>query len=248
MTTAFLFTSFLISVRLLPALVVAPIMFFARVPLTVRMVITLSVAAVMASALSADAAPTALSIELVASELLLGIALAFGLHAASAGVDFVGRLIDTQIGFNAAGVFDPSTSNVTGLIAELLSLTLALLFIVMDFHHALLRAFRDLLTVLPPGSMSMAVVSSNMAAVMAHQFLLAFMIVVPVIIGLWLTDAAFALMSRSMPQANVYFLALPVKLAVGIGMLLLSLPIIVQRMPRLFEHALGFPALPGGGL
>jgi len=246
MMTAFLVNSFLVSVRLLPLVVVAPILFFVRIPTAVRLILALALAGGMASALPNQVVPS-LSITVLGGELLLGAVLAFGFHAAYAAVDMLGRLIDTQIGFNAAGVFDPSTSNVTGLIAELLTLSLAMLFVALDYHHALLRAFSQLLTFLPPGSLNLSLLSASLASVMTQQFLLAFMLVVPVTLALWLTDVGFALMSRSMPQANIYFLALPVKLAIGVLMLLISLPLIVQRIPLLFDNALGFRALTGGG-
>jgi flagellar biosynthesis protein FliR len=82
--------------------------------------------------------------------------------------------------------------------------------------------------------------------ILTQQFLLAFMIVMPVILGLWLIDTAFALLSRSMPQANVYFLSLPIKLGVGVFILILTLPIIVQRVPLLIENALRFALSPAG--
>ena len=82
-------------------------------------------AAVMASAISPEQAPV-LSLTALGGEFLLGVVMAFGFHAAHAGLDMAGKLIDTQIGLNAAGVFDPGTSTVTGLIAELLALGFAL--------------------------------------------------------------------------------------------------------------------------
>lgn len=245
MLTAFFLNTLLISVRLLPLVVVSPIVFFSRLPLTVRLLLALVLAAVMASAISSPQVPV-LALEALFGEFLLGVVMAFGFHAAHAGLDMAGKLIDTQIGLNAAGVFDPGTANVTGLLAELLALGFALLFVTLDIHHALLRVFAGLLGVIPPGSVSAAALNLPLVEVLSKQFLLAFMLVIPVILGLWLTDAAFALLSRSMPQANVYFLALPVKLSVGVLLLLLTLPLIVQRIPLLFDSALRFSAAPAG--
>lgn len=244
MLTAFVINTLLISVRLTPLLVAAPVAFFARVPLSIRVLLALALATVMASAMPDQAAQ--LSPAVIGGELLLGAVMAFGFHAAHAGLDMLGKLLDTQIGLNASGVFDPGTANVTGIIAEFLVLAFAMLFVAMNQHHELLRVFSELLTVVPPGSVSLAVLSVSLAQVMTQQFLLAFMIVVPVIVALWLTDVAFALMARSMPQANIYFLALPVKLGLGVLVLLLSLPMIVQRIPLLFEQALRFSAFPLG--
>ncbi|HLD64651.1 MAG TPA: flagellar biosynthetic protein FliR [Pseudomonas sp.] len=244
MLTVFVINTLLVSVRLTPLLVASPIAFFVRIPLSVRMLLALALAVVMASALPDR--PVQISPAIIGGELLLGVVMAFGFHAAHAALDMLGKLIDTQIGLNAAGVFDPGTATVTGIIAEFLVLAFAMLFVVLNQHHELLRVFSGLLTVVPPGSVSLAVLSVSLAQVMTQQFLLAFMIVVPVIVALWLTDTAFALMARSMPQANVYFLALPVKLGLGVLVLLLSLPLMVQRIPLLFEQALRFSAFPLG--
>ncbi|XVN16195.1 flagellar biosynthetic protein FliR [Pseudomonas corrugata] len=120
------------------------------------------------------------------------------------------------------------------------------MFIVLNLHHDLLRGFAQLLVAVPPGSVSLSTLSLSLATVMTQQFLLAFMIVVPVLVGLWLIDIAFAFMSRSMPQANVYFLSLPIKLGVGVLILILTLPMIVQRLPLLIENALHFALSPAG--
>jgi flagellar biosynthesis protein FliR len=243
--TSFLLNALLVSVRLIPLVVVSPILFFSRIPLTVRLLLALGLSGVLASGITGTQAP-AFTWSVLAGELLLGVLMAFGFHAAHAGVDLAGKLIDTQIGLNAAGVFDPGTSNMTGLTADLLAWSLAALFLVLNLHHDLLRVFAQLLVAVPLGSVSLSTLSLSLATVMTQQFLLAFMIVVPVILGLWLVDVAFAFLSRSMPQANVYFLSLPLKLGIGVFIFILTLPTIVQRLPLLIENALRFALSPAG--
>ncbi|MEK6788398.1 MAG: flagellar biosynthetic protein FliR [Pseudomonadota bacterium] len=247
MISIFLLNTFLLSIRLLPVLVVSSILFFSRIPLTIRLILSLALASVLASALPSIQAPS-LSLPVLLGELCLGVVMAFGFHAAHAGVDMAGRLIDTQVGLNASGVFDPTTSNVTSIMADFLGLAFALLFVVLDMHHELLRVMGGMLTVIPPGSVPSVSLSGSLAAVLTQQFLMAFMMLMPVIMGLWLTDMAFAILSRSMPQANIYFLALPIKLGIGVLLILLTLPLLVQRMPLLFESALSSAATPAGGL
>ena len=131
------------------------------------------------------------------------------------------------------------------MVSELLTLTLAVLFVSLDLHHDLLRVFSALLATVPPGSVSVGLLDISLAGILTRQLLLAFLLVSPIIVGLWLIDAAFAFLSRSMPQANVYFLALPVKLGMGMFLVLLTLPLLVQRLPRLLEQALHFAYVPG---
>lgn len=240
----FAINTFLIFMRLAPVMVVAPVAVFARVPMTVRVLLTWVFAAIMASSL--PEASIELSPAIIAGELCLGAVIAFGFHAAQGALDMLGKLIDTQVGLNASGVFDPSTQNVTGLVAEFLALAFMMLFIATNQHHELLRAMDHLLMLIPPGSVSLMIISAPLLQVLAQQFLLALMMVAPVVVALWLADVAFAFMSRSMPQANVYFLALPVKLALGALMLVLTLPLIVQRIPLMFEQSLRHAAFPLG--
>lgn len=233
MTSAFVVQALLVSVRLLPLLVVMPVAVFARVPVFVRGIVALSFGAVLASGLPSEPG-ISLSAASLLSEFLTGMVMAFGIHVAVAALDMAGRLIDLQIGLNASGVFDPATSNVVGIVSEFFSVGFLMLFMTLDLHHVLLRAVSHMLILVPPGQMPMELVSPEMGSVLSRQFLAAFMLACPVILGLWLSDVAFAFMSRSMPQANIYFLALPVKLGIGLLLLVLSLPMIVQGMSALF--------------
>lgn len=234
--TAFAVQALLVSVRLLPLLVVMPVAVFARIPVHVRGILALVFGMVLAAGLPPDA-EAALTPVTLASEFLTGMVMAFGIHLAVAAVDFVGRLIDLQIGLNASGVFDPATSNVVGIVSEFLSLGFLMLFMALDLHHVLLRAVSQMLLLVPPGQSSLQLVSPEMASLLTRQFLAAFLLASPVILGLLLTDVAFAFLSRSMPQANVYFLALPVKIGVGLLLLLLALPTLLQGMSTLFARA-----------
>lgn len=244
MSSTFFVNALLLSVRLLPLMVASPILFFTRIPLTVRVLLSLALATVIASAIPAASAPR-VTVLVLAGELLLGTVMAFAFHAAHAALDMAGKLIDTQVGLNAAGVFDPGTTGLSGMVSELLTLTLAVLFVSLDLHHELLRVFSALLATVPPGSVSVGLLDISLAGILTRQLLLAFLLVSPIIVGLWLIDAAFAFLSRSMPQANVYFLALPVKLGMGMFLVLLTLPLLVQRLPRLLEQALHFAYVPG---
>lgn len=97
----FLLSVLLVSVRLLPILVVAPVAAFARAPMMIRMVLTFALALVLTTALPSNAS-IQLGFAVIAGELLLGAVMAFGFHAAYAGLDMAGKLIDTQMGLNVS--------------------------------------------------------------------------------------------------------------------------------------------------
>ncbi|WLH54027.1 flagellar biosynthetic protein FliR [Pseudomonas tolaasii] len=168
MLTPYLASLFLISMRLAPLMVVAPIVFFSRLPMTVRVLLALVLSAVLASSLNG------VGLSILSLSSVLGELMAFAFHGAHAGLDMAGKLIDTQIGLNAAGVFDPGTSNMTGRVAEVLVWTLGILFVTLNLHHDLLRVFSLILVAVPPGSVSLLSFSGQVVSVLTQQFLLAF--------------------------------------------------------------------------
>ncbi|CAA0275945.1 flagellar biosynthetic protein FliR [Acinetobacter baumannii] len=230
-------TVLLLSLRLLPIFVVMPLTIFTRAPIFFRLIIVLAIAVILSGLVPIE--HRVITIPLIISEFLLGIVLAFGFHTAFASLDLVGKLLDLQIGINTAGVFDPSSSHLNGVISDLLIAIAGVLFFILNLHYTLLNGLVALFRVIPLGSFNFQLLNiKKLVSLMGEQFIFAFIILLPVILGVWLVDIAFAIMSRSMPQANIYFLALPVKFIAGLVLLMLAMPMIVQNIPRLFDEPL----------
>lgn len=230
-------TVLLLSLRLLPIFVVMPLTIFTRAPIFFRLIIVLAISVILSGLVPIE--HSVITISLIISEFLLGIVLAFGFHTAFASLDLVGKLLDLQIGINTAGVFDPSSSHLNGVISDLLIAIAGVLFFIFNLHYTLLNGLVALFRVVPLGSFNFQLLNiKKLVSLMGEQFIFAFIILLPVILGVWLVDIAFAIMSRSMPQANIYFLALPVKFIAGLVLLMLAMPMIVQNIPRLFDEPL----------
>lgn len=230
-------TVLLLSLRLLPIFVVMPLTIFTRAPIFLRLIIVLAISVILSGLVPIE--NSVITISLIVSEFLLGTVLAFGFHTAFASLDLVGKLLDLQIGINTAGVFDPSSSHLNGVISDLLIAIAGILFFILNLHYTLLNGLVALFRVVPLGSFNFQLLNiKKLISLMGEQFIFAFIILLPVILGVWLVDIAFAIMSRSMPQANIYFLALPVKFIAGLVFLMLAMPMIVQNIPRLFDEPL----------
>lgn len=211
--TALFINTLLLSFRLMPLTLVSPLAFFRRAPLLVRLILTVSIALIIASAIDS---PNEVLVTWggLASEFAIGVTLAFSFHAATAAVQTMGRVLDQQIGFAAASVFDPHNETMEGLTGEILTLALLIVFVTMDVHHAILKGFVVYAEQIPPGTMFELQAASF--KILGIQFIAGFALVAPVMLTLWLIDVALAFISRSLPQANIYFVGLPLKIGVGI--------------------------------
>lgn len=211
--------SVLYSFRLLPIFVIAPIGFFAYVPIMVRTCVSVIFGIITAVFVTTNTdIPVAITISSMASEFALGILLAISFHFVYSAVHFFAQLIDLQIGFIAGAAFDPANQQVSSPTAKLFGLILAFLFALSNMHLYYLAAFIELARSLPAASIFET--QSSLYAIAGRIFSLAFSAIVPIIIAIWFVDVVTAIVSRSLPQAQVYFVGLPLK--VWLGLILLA--------------------------
>jgi flagellar biosynthetic protein FliR len=78
-------------------------------------------------------------------------------------------------------------------------------------------------------------VAGNLSLFFAQSFLIVFKIAAPVVVALFLTNVALALMARVAPQMNVFIIGLPLQVAVGLTMMAISLPLLGTVGPEIFS-------------
>jgi len=236
---AWLLTTALVALRLGVALLVTPLLAFGGVPARFRAILVLSLAALLVSATGArpagDVHDVAAFAGMAASETVLGALLAFGVLAAFAAFQLAGRLLDLQLGFGVATLIDPATRGHAPLLGTLLWMAAVALFFATDGHHALLRAFALSLQSAPPGRPLGELELVPLLAQFGLMFSFALAIAAPVVIVLLLVDTVVAVMARTMPQMNIFFISLPLKILVGLLVLALSVTHVGPIARRCFE-------------
>jgi flagellar biosynthetic protein FliR len=239
---AWLFGVYLVACRLAGLLLLSPILGFATLPAQVRVVFVVLMAAVIAAPGGTGLPSQGLGIAglaiLSAMALLQGVLVGAALRAAIAAFGFGGQLVDFQVGFNAAAILNPATQVQSSLVSTLLEMFGVLLFLLLDLHHVLLKGMAEVFrggspTASAPGSLMEAVVSQS-TLVFAYGLAL----VMPVVVGLFLVDVTIAVVSRSMPQINIYFVALPLKVFAGLALVAGAVGYLMPLSTRIFELGL----------
>jgi flagellar biosynthetic protein FliR len=162
---------------------------------------------------------------LAAREVILGILMGLVSSFFIYGVEFAGHLAGFQMGFMASTAFDPVSSiqaSVTGRFQGMLALTL---FLVMNGHHMLISSFASSYRVVPPaiagfaGRAGTELVNASMTV-----FSVALKISVPILIALFIAHLAIAMLGKTMRSMNVFTIGFPVKIALGLTIIGLSMP------------------------
>lgn len=198
-----------------------------RVPVIARAGFSLLLAALLYPVVALPRVPPelfAFSL-MIGRELMVGLAIGFisGLIFTAAYVS--GQLIDFPIGFGLASVFDPEGALQLPVVAQFQYVIATLVFLLINGHHALLRALAQSFRAVPVDGAAFSGLTLGAAVEgVAGAFALGLQIAFPILAALFLTDLALGIVARAVPQVNVFIVGFPVKITVGIALVALVLP------------------------
>ena len=168
------------------------------------------------------------SLNLILSELILGLVVGLIARFFFASVQLGGQLVGFQMGFAIANVFDPESGSQGSILAQLGYWIAILFFLLLNGHHVVLKVLRDSFYVIEVGKLSLGDgVLVKMMEASSDMFAMAIKIGAPAIAALLLTSAAFGVVARVVPQVNILIVAFPLKIVVGLFFFGFSLEILL---------------------
>jgi flagellar biosynthetic protein FliR len=176
------------------------------------------------------------TVVLVAGEVAFGLTLGYSVSLVFAGIQIGGMLIGYQMGFAVANVLDPISNDQVSIIGQYLFLFAILYFLAMDAHHILIKGIVDSFIIAPVGSFSVQQGSVDwLVDVFSRMFWLGLKVAVPVVGAIFLVDVALGIISKTVPQMNVFIVGLPLKSLLGMVILALGFPFFALVMRYDFD-------------
>ena len=173
---------------------------------------------------------------IIAKEAFIGITIGFVVKVVFSSITVAGDVMSLQTGFAFARLMDPFTMTQVSVLEQVKYLLAVMIFFAIDAHYIVFKAISTSFRELPVGSAALKeplfhyVVSAT-----AKIFSVGLKIGAPVIVTLFLAELAFGILSRMIPQVNIFIEGVPVKILIGISMLTLSLGFIAPCMASLFK-------------
>lgn len=162
-------------------------------------------------------------------EILIGLLLGFTAYLFFTIVQVAGSFVDLQMGFGIANLIDPMTGAQSPVMGNLKFFIAVLLFLSLNGHHFLLSAIMDSYQWVPLDNAVFAhIYSGNISNFLlksySSMFILAFQMAAPLIVALFLVDVAMGILARTAPQFNLFVIGIPLKLLIGLVVLLIMVP------------------------
>jgi flagellar biosynthesis protein FliR len=164
---------------------------------------------------------------LVLKEMLVGLGFSFALGALFAAVQVAGSLVDTFIGFSFGALVDPVTGTNGGVLNQLYALVGVMIFVVINGDAWVIQGLARSYEAVPlADAPAIGTLVEGAQVAFSGIFGAAIEICAPVLLAATLTDVAFGLVSRVMPQLNVFAVGFPAKVTVGLVIVGASLPFV----------------------
>lgn len=168
-------------------------------------------------------------------EILIAGALALFGQLIFASAQFAGQIMSFQMGMTVANVFDPVTNSQQSVLSQV-GLTIAmLLWVSVGAHHIFISALIDSFRLFPidqpwsfPGLLALTDAASQM-------FVLSLKIAAPIMLLLTFVYIALGLLSRAVPQIQVFFVSFPLTVGLGLLAFAFSMPAFVYLIHNAFE-------------
>ncbi|WP_040948682.1 flagellar biosynthetic protein FliR [Gorillibacterium massiliense] len=161
----------------------------------------------------------------IIKETLVGLILGFIAYLYFTIFQIAGSFADMQIGFSMANVIDPLTGVQSPVLGNLKFMIASLLFLAMNGHHALISGILSSYQWIPLNNdVFSQIYNGHVSEFLLHSlssaFLLAFQLAAPLVVSLFLVDVGLGILARTAPQFNIFVVGIPIKLLVGLMLLL----------------------------
>lgn len=245
------FAFILTFVRIGAALTIMPGVGDTFTPQQIRLYIALGLSLVL-SPLVAQHLPnpvptTAVLFTLIVMEFVVGIFIGTIARIFMVALDTAGMAISMMSGLGNAQVFNPAFATQGSLVGALFSVTGVLVLFATNMHHLLFFGLVGSYELFPVGAVPDAgSMAELMARAVASSFMIGIQIASPFIVVSLLIYIGMGVLTRLMPQIQVFLLALPLQIILSIVTLGLVISTIMLFWVSKFEDGMVF-FLSGGG-
>ncbi len=222
----------LVHARVTPLVVLAPLFSSAMIPPRVRTVIAVGISIgltpIALHGQHVPGAPFAL-FALVLEGLLVGLAFSLVLSVLMVALESAGALIDVISGFSYGSLINPINGESAAVMTRFYSLVGTLIFLVINGDAWTLRGLDRTFQLVPLGAAPrLGPLVGGAERVFSGVFAAALEVAAPVLVALLITDVAFGVVSRVVPQLNVFAVGFPTKVAVALLVVGASLPFVAN--------------------
>jgi len=236
-----------IDISFLPALAAAYLLIFARigtmlmllpglgelsVPPRMRLSAALALAILIMplhrDAYRIDLTQLTPALTMLGEELLIGALLGLTARLTIGALQVTGSIVAQQLGLGFVTAVDPTQGQQGVLVGNFLTMTGVMLVFATDLHYLAITALDDSYVLFAPGTVPLSGdMAAHITSIVAGAFRIGVQLSAPFLAFGLLFNLGLGILSRLMPQMQVFFVGVPLSILVGLMLLLLVIGIMM---------------------
>jgi flagellar biosynthetic protein FliR len=199
-----------------------------RVRLTIALMLTAVLFPLQRSAFTLDLASLPPVLLLLGQELLIGIFLGLTARLTISALQVAGAVVAQQLGLGFVTAVDPTQGQQGVMVGNFLAVLGLTLIFATDLHHLVIAALNDSYRLFRPGDMPLAGDAAALVTrIAAAAFRVGVQLAAPFLVFGLLFNLGLGVLSRLMPQMQVFFVGLPLSILAGFVILLLVIGVMM---------------------
>jgi flagellar biosynthetic protein FliR len=210
-----------------------------RVRLTIALVLTLILFPLHRAAFTVDLKAFGPILILLGQEILVGAVLGLTARLTISALQTAGAVIAQQLGLGFVTEIDPTQNQQGAIVGNFLTVLGLTLIFATDLHHYIIAALHDSYTLFRPGEVPLiGDVAALVVRTSASAFRIGIQLAGPFLVFGLLFNLALGVLSRLMPQMQVFFVGVPLSILVGFLILLLVIGMMMSTFLGYLEGTL----------
>jgi flagellar biosynthetic protein FliR len=194
----------------------------ARVRLTMALVLTAILLPGHQKAYAVDLKDFGPVLVMLFQELIIGAVLGLTARLAISALQVAGTVVAQQLGLGFVTAVDPTQNQQGVIVGNFLTVLGITLIFATDMHHLVIAGLNDSYTIFAPGEMPIVGdVAQHITRIIATSFRIGIQLSSPFLVFGLLFNLGLGLLSRMMPQMQVFFIGLPLSILLGLLLLVL---------------------------
>jgi flagellar biosynthesis protein FliR len=210
-----------------------------RAKLFLALTVTFVMMPVIVSYLPSYTNNFAKNIGYLAIEILIGLIISMAANIYFMSLHFVGQILSLQSGLGSAAFFDPMQKSQVAIFSNFMILIAVVMIFSTNTHHLFISAIADSYVKFPPGEViNSGDVSKFVSFVVNDSFILSFKMVSPFLVVSLAIMTGSGLLSRLMPNLQVFFVVTPAQILVVFCTMYVVIQAIVVKLTSVIGESL----------
>lgn len=249
--TTGIFAFLLAFVRIGTAVMIMPGIGNTFVPPNIRLYFALGMAGVMFPLIQAklpgEMPQGAMLFTLLGFEFVVGLFVGMVSRMLMAALDVAGMIVSMQSSLANAQLFNPSFASQGSIIGIFFTLSGVMLLFTTDLHHLMIMGMIESYELFPIGSdIPIGSMTKLLTDALAGSFAVGIQITAPFLVLILLLYIVMGIMTKLMPQVQIFMIAVPVQILIA----LITLALVVSAMMLVwldqFDKGMKFFLMSGG--